>query len=644
MSSLSSKYFEVLAHPIRLAILVNLDITAKNYSEIMEGLSSDVEIRSNKLNFHLKKMLDGGILVKKGKLYAVSDLGLKLLSLLFQFEKMDAIPKSSGKKIKIKDSENIESEPIEKFSVKEENLPKINKIEDIPPLISVFEYFEGRNYEYMEEKYVLALPDPLSKDISPEKWIFGFTKQLKQLLEDEKSKEWLIDRFLKLGYGTRGLQDFGLMDASISVPPAGNLFKTVLEILTTRGKVGLYAKTGMGKSRFGLYLASYWIRTYKTPVYYIQYPYYLQDSDFEKLQQILLSGSSIDRKDPKHLVIIEDAHLLDDKRIESFKKFLSGASNKTYTIFVSFTDIEMMKDTYKTEKTTIDEIEKIKQELIPDEYVEELNLSNHWNMVRPYFSEWIKWVAVDVLFDLIPLYDKGAKEDLQLYNSPWSFVVSLGFLKGALKKLENSTTSNSFPLALYYCLAQIYIMRSEKSISIKLLKELLENYLSSELDESFGLLWEEKLIKQLNEWTHPSSRLLPPYKYIQKQKNISKEAYIYFYHIEWANAVCNYLDNSSLENKIFYDKILSSVLSILYQIWKRLLEENVEPSANFALWLRENARFDLNTNGEIILTLLSLEYNQKKILKDFKISEESLKDFRQSELVNWMFVRSVINS
>lgn len=639
--TLSSKYFEILSHPIRYAILVYIDITTKNYSEIMDGLSSEIEIRSNKLNFHLKKMLDEGILIKKGKAYSVSEQGLKLLSLMYQFDNLEP-----NKDIKNTTDSEEKIEPVQETvtTFKKGALPIIRKIEAVPPLVSIFEYFEGKNYDYMEEKYELALPDPISTSDKPKKWISKFTKQLESLLQNSTSKEWLIDRFLKLGYGTRGLQDFGLMDASISVPPTESLFNTIVEVLSTRGKVGLHGKTGMGKSRIGLYIASYWIRTYKTPVFYIQYPYYLQDSDFDKLQQFLLAKAGNSRKTSRYLVIIEDAHLLDEKSIESVKRFISGASNKTYAIFATFTEIEVMNDTYKTEKANIEEIEQLKQELIPNEYVEELYLTNHWRTVRPYFSEWIRWVAIDVLFDLIPMYDKENKNSIDLYNSPWSFVVSLGFLKGAIKKLENSATTNSFPLALYYCLAQIYIMRSEKSISIKSLKELLDTYLSNELQDTFGLLWEEKLIKQLNEWTHPSSRLLPPYKYIQKQINLSKDAYINFYHIEWANEVCSYLDTSSIENKLFYDKILSSVLPLLYSLWKQLLEKDEEPSANFALWLRENVRFDINLKGEIMLTRLSLEQSQKKVLVDFKIEEENIKNLNQSEFVNWMFMKSVINS
>ena len=638
--TLSSKYFEILSHPIRYAILVFIDVSTKNYSEIIDGLSSDIEIRSNKLNFHLKKMLDEGILIKKGKSYSVSEQGLKLLSLMYQFDHLETPTEIEDIRI----PESIVETTKESGTTEKKNfLPIIKKIDELPPLVSVFEYFEGKNYEYMEENYKLELPDPISESIRPKKWIEKFTKQLEQLLSDDTSKEWLIDRFLKLGYGTRGLQDFGLMDASISVPPTESLFKTILDVITTRGKVGLYGKTGMGKSRIGLYLASYWIRTYKTPVFYIQYPYYLQESDFDKLQKFLLRKAGNDRKAPQYLVIIEDAHLLEEASIESVKKFISGASNKTYVIFASFTEIEVMNDTYKTEKTDIDEIDQLKLELIQNEYFEQLNLSYHWRKVRPYFSEWIRWVAVDVLFDLIPFYDKENKKVLHQFNSPWSFVVSLGFLKGAIKKLENSASINSFPLALYYCLAQIYIMRSEKSISIKSLKDLLDTYLSNELEAVFGLLWEESLIKQLNEWTHPASRLLPPYKYIQRQINLTKEAYIYFYHIEWANEVCTYLDSSSIENKLFFDKILSTVLPLLYSLWKVLLEKNEEPSANFALWLRKNVRFDINLKGEIILTRLSLERGQKKALTDFKLDEQNITNLSQSESVNWMFIRSVIN-
>ena len=76
--SLSSKYFEILSHPIRFAILSSLDIRVCNFSEILKEVDPEDEIGSSKLNFHLKKLVDLNIIRKEEKSYSLSDLGLKL--------------------------------------------------------------------------------------------------------------------------------------------------------------------------------------------------------------------------------------------------------------------------------------------------------------------------------------------------------------------------------------------------------------------------------------------------------------------------------------------------------------------------------------------------------------------------------------
>lgn len=640
-NTLSSKYFEILSHPIRYAILVFIDVGTRNYSEIMEGIDFDTEIRSNKLNFHLRKMLDEGILVKQEKSYAASEQGLKLLSLMYQFEKV-GLTESKPDENDYATTDITKNEK-DNEEIKNEKEFIIQKLDGLPPLVYVFEYFEGKNYEYMEESHFLSLPDPISLEIKPRTWIKKYTDLLSPLVNDNLANVWLIDRFLKLGYGTRGLQDFGLMDASISVPPLESLFTTIIELLTTRGKIGLYAKTGMGKSRIALYTSSYWLRTYQVPVYYIQHPYYLQEGDFDKLQKLLLTDIHSDRKSSKYLVIIEDAHLIDEKRLIELKKFISGASNKTYAVFITFTEIEIVKDPNKSEQANIEKIEQLKQELIPDEYIEELDLTNHWNSLRPYFNEWIKWLAVDILFDILPNFE-FSKEKLEEYDSPWSFVASLGFLKGALKKLQSTASHNVFSLVLYYSLAQLYIMRAEKNISIQALTELISNYLTKELEDQFGTSWEETLIDLLNEWTHPNSRLLPPFRYIQNQTTLTNEIHISFYHIEWANEVCNYLDQSSENNKVIYEKFLSICLPVAYLTWKELYTKRLVDSQGFGLWLRENVRIELSENKEIILASLTLTTAQKKKMQKFTLTNDELKELKQSQLVNWLFIKSIISS
>ena len=61
----SSKYFEILSHPIRYSILRYLNINVCSFSDIQVGLNSDHELISSKaqLCFHLRKMLDDKIII-----------------------------------------------------------------------------------------------------------------------------------------------------------------------------------------------------------------------------------------------------------------------------------------------------------------------------------------------------------------------------------------------------------------------------------------------------------------------------------------------------------------------------------------------------------------------------------------------------
>ena len=636
----TSKYFEILSHQIRYSILTFIDVNQRSYVEILDGISSDEsEIKSNKLNFHLKKMVDEGIIVKIDKSYSLSELGMKLLSLIYQLENIDSSKLQVFPSIEKTEMETI---PSVKTSLKKD-LPIIKKLDGIPPLVSVFEYFEGKHYEYMEEKYFIELPDPISIAKTPIEWIIDFVKNIKFLLDNEKAKEWVIDRYLKLGYGTRGLQDYGLMDASLSVPPLDSFFNSLIELLTLRGKAGLYAKTGMGKSRMELYVASYWIRKYKTPIFYIQNPHYLQVKDYEKLHDVLSrTGGGGTRGSPKYLVIFEDAHLTDNDQLNALIKIISGASNKTYSVLVSFTDMQILNNEFRSETLNFDRIEQLRKELIPEEYTGILDLNKHWDSLRPYFQEWIKWVAADILFDFLPKVEIK-KDNLTKYSSPWSFVVSLGFLKGALGQLEKSSTINSFPLVLYHFLALMYIMRDEKDISLSSLKSLFNIYLKTDLKEAYGPEWEVQMISLLNNWTDPMNRLLPPFKYQQQGNMMVNESYIYFYHIEWANEVCKILDSSSKQLKDSFDKFLSKMFPILRKIWE-LLEKNMPLGESFVLWLRTNVRYDMSSKNELVLASLTLDTNQKKALKGVTISDSIITNIKQSEMVNCLFIKSVINS
>ena len=413
-----------------------------------------------------------------------------------------------------------------------------------------------------------------------------------------------------------------------------------MDLLLTRGKAGLYGETGMGKSRLSLYIASYWNRTFKTPVVYVQNPHLMQYTEYQNLQDVLDLNTANDRNAPKWLVIIEDAHLVDEEHMLFLKKLISGASNKSYSIFISFTKIESLKTVDKYENLRVHQIEQLYRELIPQEIESSLNLQAQWTTLKPYFYEWLRWVAVDILFDYIPNPEK-IRSDKSIHNSPWSFVVSLGFLKNSLNLLTDTSIIDKFSLILYYFLAQMYIMRNGKGISLKCLQSMLKNFFYSDLSEIYGEKIDENIISILNMLSSPEKRLLPPFQHIKKNDSIANDVIISFYHIQWAQEVCNFLD--STENISLYNKIFTKVFPVPFEMWIYLRAKEPEEYFLFSKWIRENVKFQIHDQKTIIVTSLSLESKEKRLLKEFKLSEKLLKSLDQTNLINWLFIKSIFN-
>ena len=555
----SSKYFEILSHPIRYSILKYLNIDIRSFSDIQAGINSNQEIVGStaQLSFHLRKMQEEEIIIKSDNLYSASEVGIKLLNIIDQFENNESYYK--GVVTNQHSSKKLQSSQIN--DEKKNDLPIIKRPDNLNHLISVFEYFEGKNYEYMEEKCFLQLPDCLTTDINPKEWITVFSQQIIPFLRDEKSKEWVIDRYLKLGYGTRGLQDYGLMDASLSVPPLASTFNTLVDLLMTRGKAGIYAETGMGKRRLSIYIASYWMRKFKTPILYLQNPHMLQKIEYQIFQDILNQNAIHYRKAPKWLVIIEDAHLVDQEQITNLKKLISGASNRTYSIFLSFTKLEVLKSPTNWEQVHHAQVEELYSELIPAEKANELDLHTQWMTLKQYFYEWIKWVAIDILFEYIPNPERIESKKLS-HDSPSSFVVSLGFLKSALKLLNEDGITDKFSLILYHFLAQMYIMQNGKAISLKTLLKILDKYFSKELKEMYSEKWQEKVVSNLNNFSSPTKRLLPPFQHTKNTDSLTDDILIQFYHTEWGEEVCTILD--STDNQPLYDKLFINMFPVTF--------------------------------------------------------------------------------
>ena len=190
-----------------------------------------------------------------------------------------------------------------------------------------------------------------------------------------------------------------------------------------------------------------------------------------------------------------------------------------------------------------------------------------------------------------------------------------------------------------FSISQLYILRGERTFSLQSLIQLYSIYFKEELKEIYGDEWEKKIRELLNTWTLPTSRLLPPFKYIQSKNSLSREALINYYHLQWANEVCFYLESTNTNNEINYVQLFERLFPIIHQLWLKLGEK--EPNS-FNHWLREHIAIDINEQGEIHLTKFHLDKVELKKFSTFSLAGSKLKSLKQSELVNWLFIKSVL--
>ncbi|MHA2103333.1 MAG: DUF7347 domain-containing protein [Candidatus Hodarchaeales archaeon] len=635
----SHQFFDLFSHRIRLSLIKSLNIGSRQFSELNQYVGN---IESSKLNFHLKKLINGNIIEKKNKNYNLTEFGLRALHFIETYE--------SGKLIEWDEDEDIDIKELEVSTIKKEiiepdlEISRLSRPKGLPPAVRTIPLITGENIEKIGENFTLPLPEPIEDEMNSKTWIKQFIKPYKDLFTNAESNNWLQSRMLKLAYGTRGIRDYCILDSSLAVPPMKSFFDILSHTLESRGKAGFFAKTGMGKSRLILYLAHWWLKKNKTQVLLIDNPRDLIGSEWEKLISILSDNLSEGRGTPSWLLIIEDVHLTPHENFEFIRKIVSNSNPETWVTLIAFTEIPSKK----VLDSKIDQtISLIKEDVIPLEISSKVNLDEVWLDWRLYFHEWVQWVALDILIQQIPWKDQNWKNfDLDKYSSPWSFVVSLGFLKSALENLQSSVTDNIFPLTLYSLLAMVYILKEEQGIEREQLFVLIESSFSQDLEDLYSNNWKEEIKILLDTWVDPHNRLIPPFTYNPIKDRLKQEPVINFYHQRWASYVCEHFLTSKASS--IYQSLMSffrkSVLPV-YHLWQKVLEISPENERiDFLTWLRQNTRFEIYKTGEMILVYLNINKKQISSVKDFKLPDSLLNQLNETQLLNFSFIKSVITS
>ena len=635
------KIFELLSQKIRFDIITQLNISRMSFSDLL-AKPCFKGIRSNKFSFHLKRLVVSELIRKEANMYELTEFGLTTLKFVEAY-------KSDQEYYYSVFGANTEIESIPKVELSDQ-VPSItlpNRPTDLPPSVRTFDFFVGKNASFMRENYFLILPDPIDLSLHPQQWITTFIRNFESLLEEDRSKAWVKDRLLKLAFGTRGLQDFCLMDASLAVPPPSSLFNDLTNLLLNRGKAGLFGTTGMGKSRIILYLASWWSRKFQTPVLFIDNPSDIDKTEWKKLREILNSNIPQTRENPRWLIIIEDLHLVSIETLVFIKRLVSDAGIESWSVVVAFTNSIIHKHHSLTPNghELKSSLEFLRNELQPLEISEKFDLNKIWPNWRDYFGEWIKWTSLDILIDLIPWKETVYEsKSLTKFESPWSLVVSIGFLKASLSNLQKRSTDTVFPLLLYGLLSYLYIIREEQNITESDLCSFLKQTLNDDLINIYPKAnWWEEVQNLIIDWTDPSIRLLPPIKYQEIADSLKKEIEITFYHQEWAREVCNMLLNPKVKD--LHDiiiRVLKDQIPNLFLLWEQIDHQEKKFQDDFRYWLQENTRFQLTASGELVLIYLKLNKNEIHALDESSLIEGNLHNLTKIQLLNWAFIKKIV--
>ncbi|TFF87807.1 MAG: DUF4062 domain-containing protein, partial [Promethearchaeota archaeon] len=488
---------------------------------------------------------------------------------------------------------------------------------------SIIRIYKNKNIKNDDGE--IPLPNPIESSSNPSTWIKSFKSQFTSILKPTQYKEELESRFLKLACGTRGLHQYDLKDSLLAVPPLDSVIEPIQqELIEKTGKFGVFAKPGMGKSRTLLYLAHWWIEmSPEAMAILISEPFRLLDNHWNVLEEILISSSN------KILLIFDDVHnIIGEKRLQNL---IVDAGPNSYSLVIGFTEQISLK--FKEQSRWL------KDNILPLNYNDFPTLNDTWSEWRTYFFEWMHWMAKFVLdSDSLQTWKqkfnrRNKEQILSKYQSPFSVVITLGYLKQKLEGFLKEYKYSVIKRLLYPIIAFLFILKGERSITQSQLLGFLESFIGSEeLANELKGDWKQEINLLIKTLIDPPYRLLPP---LRKQevpgKIIETETVIDFYHREWAIIVLEKLlesPNSDLHEVI--NKLFEKSLPNLTNIWK-ILTEKMENFPCLIKWFITYVEFSLDENGKYKTTSLDLSNNN---LTKVPISLTELKDLKSLYLQN----------
>ena len=364
--------------------------------------------------------------------------------------------------------------------------------------------WQGRELRVPDILSMENLNYPIDLNQDPIDWLKDWENKWSQALKNEEIRSWYALRLNLLMNGIRGLMYNSLSDSLIIVPPPKTYFQLIWSRLKSLKKAAVFGRSGQGKSKFMLYLAAFWKKTYNGLVFLINDPNIMEERHWNIIDKIL---SKVDKN---LLFIIDDFQNISESSQFYIKKIVELRKKKErgkdwWLVGFTFQNMDFISKSIVTNEN----------QLLMYKYwgfnSQEITLDKEWNRWKQFFKVW--WIWLSHNFQMI---NNQGIESIQWgkINAPWEITAILG---GLNEKINSYFETRIVEKTLYLLCASLFILNNEKIFGrdeLELLVKVGPQRTKDQLKEvSNQTTFKLALDSILNKWQQQKGEnpwLLPP--------------------------------------------------------------------------------------------------------------------------------------
>jgi len=320
---------------------------------------------------------------------------------------------------------------------------------------------QGKEVKVPDILKVENLNNPIDLSQNPSEWIKQWEHNWNQHLENKEFKSWYKSRLRILMNGIRGLVYNSLFDSLIIVPPPSSYFQMIWNRLKKLKRVAVFGESGKGKSKFMLYLASFWKKAYQGNVFLINNPNIMEKRHWNLIEKLL---SEIDKK---ILLIIDDFQNLSEysqKQVKRIVELRNKGKRGNVWWLVGFTiQIQDLSIKFMTKKKEM----QFSAFRYWGYQFHEINLDKLWNKWKKFFIVWWEWLSKN--FDVVN-YENYEKIPWEKVNAPWEITAALG---GLNEKINSYFKTHIIEKTLYLLCACLFLLNNERAFGREQLESLI---------------------------------------------------------------------------------------------------------------------------------------------------------------------------